>query len=274
MSIKTPRFTAIAIGAAVAATIAGCGGSDHQPSSVFIPPQSLTGGIWRGSVEDAAGAVVGEAFGIVTEGGDFRIVIGTDLDAGADIHYVGTLEGIAGGGVNVVEGTFTGVSMLGGPEICPGATTAPGTITNGDISQRRSLQLDSVLGAACFSPFPTHHFDLTYDSAYGRAANINTPAGSYTDAATGATVTINDAGGIFSQDPASGCVLTGRIAPVDLNFNAYTIFYVLEACLDPDNNGSAEGLATMLDGRNQLFALTSSNAESGGVAMVLVYNRN
>lgn len=270
MSIKTPRSTTIAIGAAVAATIAGCGGSDHQPSSVFIPPQSLTGGIWRGTEINSGD----EVFAIVTEGGDFRLVAGADLEAGAEIQFVGTLEGIAGGSVNVVEGTFTGVSMLGGPEICPGATTAPGTITNGDISQRRSLQLDSVLGAACFSPFPTQNFDLTYDSAYGRAANINTPSGSYTDAATGATVTINDAGGIFSQDPASGCVLTGRIAPVDQNFNAYTIFYVLEACLDPDNNGSAEGLATMLDGRNQLLALTSSNAESGGVAMVLVYNRN
>lgn len=269
MSIKTLRSPALVIGAAVAATIAGCGGSDHQPKSVFIPPQSLTGGIWRGT-EINTGA---EVFAIVTEDGDFALVMGADLESGSEVMYSGALESAAGGGINFVEGSFVAASVAGsGAEVCAGQPAAVGVITNGDVSQRRSLQLDSVLGLPCATPLPTRNFDLAYDSAYERTANINTPAGNYTDSATGAAVTINDGGGIFSQDPVSGCVITGRITPVDQNFNAYSIEYAIEACADPAFNGAATGFATM-NGRS-LVSLASLSTSVGTAGLVQVLDRN
>lgn len=269
MSIKTHRYGALAIGAAVAATIAGCGGSDHQPSSVFIPPQSLTGGIW--STETGTG---GYAFAIVTEEGDFVLVSGAS-SSDLDLLFFGSLVGGAGGGANVVEGGFDVMSIQdSAAEVCPGQSAAEGAITNGAINQRRSLRLDTVIGPPCTTPLPMLRFDLRYNSIYERAAQVNTPAGQYhfSGDPDGAVITINDAGGIFAQDPDTSCVISGRITPVNQNFNAYTIEYAIEACLDPASNGSAVGFAT-LNGRN-LISLASLTTSAGTVGAVEVLERN
>jgi len=47
-------------------------------------------------------------------------------------------------------------------------------------------------------------------------------------------LTIDATGNMFSQDQMTGCVLSGKIVPIDPAYNAYRINLTLDGCTDPD----------------------------------------
>jgi hypothetical protein len=258
MSIEL-RALAVAVATAL---VASCS-SDNNPDSVFLEGASVTGGVWTGTTSPQGE----EIFGIVAEDGSFHFVASI---GGAPVRqYFGS---IAAAG-NLFNGTIAGVSSVGGADVCPGFSAAEGTIPSGSVRRRSSLSFVSQL--VCGTTVSVSDFALSYSSRYERSASNATVAGNYTNSANGAAVTVFPTGAIFSQEPATGCVINGLITPVSPRFNAYDISVTYEQCTSGPFAGSVpitlSGLAT-LDGTDLVASLvsgTSTTTSAGGIVLVL-----
>ena len=96
---------------------------------------------------------------------------------------------------------------------------------------------------------------------------VATIAGSYVTTA-GVVYTVAGDGGLFAQDPISGCVINGQVSTIDTQYNLYNVNWSYASCLAPfDNfNGSIfNGFAMLNDGATPEQIVFFVTGSIGGV---------
>lgn len=242
--------------------VAGCGGgkgpSIPELPQEPVPADASPGGIWQGT--SSLGLTV---VAFVTEAGQFHLL------RGDGVQFVGN----ASTSDKRLSANFTGYAPF--PEkFGDGSTTGTGTLS-GTVKERRSFDADSSFrtskGAASDSTIT-----LSYEKLYERDSSLGMIAGNYKDGETGAVISVNDDGTLFSQDPDNQCVLNGAVSVIDPEFNLYRVTYEFANCRGRHstlNGTDAEGLATLDDTRAPEALVFSVVVEDVGYAFAGVFPR-
>jgi hypothetical protein len=85
-------------------------------------------------------------------------------------------------------------------------------------------------------------------------------------------------GSVFSQDPATGCVVNGTVSIIDSRYNAYRVQFTYANCTGQAvvlNGLQFNGLATLDNTQTPEQAIVAVTAKSGNAeyAVVLQLNR-
>ena len=206
------------------------GGSSNPPPPPPPPPDASPGGIWVGTTSIGSTIV-----GLVTETGEFHFL----QDDG--VQYFGTVDTSQ----NSLSADFTGVTEFG-TAFADGSTTGTGTLT-GTVQERNSMSGDSNFTTALGTNIDST-LALSYDALYERNSSLETIAGNYRNTATNAVINVNGDGDLFSQDPVTGCVISGTVNIISPSFNAYRVQYRFSSCTGEYsglNDTVANGLGTL-----------------------------
>jgi hypothetical protein len=231
-----------------------CGGGAATAPADASAPAAVTplaiGGIWRAQVMSAAGAPL-SALVIVTEDGRFFSSVEDPTTHCANVAQ-GALS--TSGNSLTGDGAFGQIDYTIAPTVQPGCAFIDGsvsgsTVVSGSFVPRSSLTLTftntTTLGTASASGPTT----FTYDTLYAESSDLSTTAGNWMTQ-TGAVVSIDADGVIFSQDAKTGCVLNGQLSVVDPTYNAYSATVTYSNCLGGVaylNGQTALGLVALND---------------------------
>ena len=232
---------------------AGCGGGDEGGSLVTtVSP----GGIWGGT-DSASGLQVS---GLVDESGQFHF-IRSDL-----VQFVG----MATTSSNSVSASFEGFAQVG-TSFADGATHGTGTLT-GTITERSALMLSYQFSTDAGTA-SSGTLNLSYNSLYDLDSSLAAISGNYTEPTTGTTVSISGSGAITSQDPNTGCVVSGQVSVINSMYNAYDVTYAYSSCSGTSailNGVQLSGLATLNNGSNPVQAVIAVTGTAGSAELSLV----
>ncbi len=216
------------VGGSTAAPPPAAGGGTPPPPPP--PTRNAVGGIWQGSIPAFGVTLVG----LVAENGDFHFI------QSDEVQYFGSVS--ANG--SSLAGSYVGVAPVGFT-FMDGARTGTGTLA-GTVTARTTMNAQSAFRTALGNASSTN-FTLTYNPTYERPSSLATIAGNYRDPG-GAIVNINASGVVFSQDPASSCVINGQVSIIDARFNTYRVEYSFSGCRGADvvlNGTTARGLGAL-----------------------------
>lgn len=244
-------LTRVLVATVLGACVASCGDSD-DPSSFMSP---LKGGIWHGT-DTISGQPV---YGIVTEDGSF-VFIRDDM-----AHYAGD----ASYDSTVFTATFDGFAppgMVFAGNVPHGTGAAGGVLTPSVSLNLQTQFVTDAVGA----PILEGTLNLTFDSGYNRRSSIAAVAGTY--ASGGDSWSISAGGTVFAQLPASGCVASGLVTPIDPLHNAYTISLTYTGCtgaLASLNDKELTGLAALDNSTVPERLVGAASKDDVGVAIKL-----
>jgi hypothetical protein len=231
MTSRSARSALISIAFVSIAACGGGGAGGGASAPPNTPVDASPGGIWSG-IDSVSGQ---QMLGLVTEQGEAHFI------RADDVQYTGT----ATTSNNSISATLVGVTPAG--YVFPdGSNSGTGTVS-GTIQERQSISA-TVSFTTSTGLSDTGAVSLSYHPLYGRDSSLPTIAGNYIDLSTGTVVNIAAGGVIFSQDPASGCVVNGQVSIVDARYNAYRIQWTYESCMGQSSflNGlTFSGLATL-----------------------------
>lgn len=217
--------------------LVACGGSSG--SSTPTPPttNASPGGIWEGQIVfDSTGTSV-EVVGVVTESGEMRFI----TSDGQQIWGNGSVTN-----VNQLAMNFTWVLPLGF-ETAGGATEGTGTLT-GTVLERNRIQAAFTSTSSVGEP-DSGTIDVFYDNLYERDSSLGMLAGNWT--AGTEVLTIDGTGAVFSQDPATSCVLSGQFSIINASYDVYRATLSFASCATPEtvvlNGFTMNGLAVVAD---------------------------
>lgn len=248
-SVLLGLVTTLAISAChVGALAPGEGGS------TTVTPEFAAEGLWTGtdsvSLETVTGIVdsTGNAVFIRADGVEFSgalQVSGNTVVAG--------LDGYASYGSTFSDGSTFGVGTLSG-------TVA--------ASENLNLTLDFNTSAGTTIDSSWDLSFLTLSTSGGTLAKVS---GTYTDAVTGATVSVSTDGVLFAQSASSGwtnCVINGTVTVPDANYDVYDVTYTYSNCdgvWATLNGVSFTGLALINTNSspNQIIMATAGENTSG-----------
>ena len=236
---------------------AGCGGGDEGGSLVTT---ASPGGIWGGT-DSASGLQVS---GLVDESGQFHF-IRSDL-----VQFVG----MATTSSNSVSASFEGFTQVG-TSFADGATHGTGTLT-GTITERSALMLSYQFSTDAGTA-SSGTLNLSYNSLYDLDSSLAAISGNYTEPTTGTTVSISGSGAITSQDPNTGCVVSGQVSVINSMYNAYEVTYAYASCSGTSailNGVQFSGLATLNNNSNPVQAVIAVTGTAGSVDLSLVLTLN
>jgi hypothetical protein len=246
--------------AGAAFLLTSCGGGSTVGGG---PPttDSIPGGIWRGT-ESVSGLQV---TGLVDESGNFHFL------RGDGVQYVGAT-------------TVSGQSLTANLEgFVPLGFAFPDGSRHGTGSITATLQARKTITAT--TRFQTDSgsvsngtLNLTFDTLYNRASSLTTLSGNFTNPANNVVVTVGSNGTLFSQDPASGCVLNGNVSVINASYNAYRVQYDYANCVGQAsalNGVQFSGLATLDNTVVPERIILGVTGQSGNVkySVVLQLNR-
>jgi hypothetical protein len=252
------RMTNVLIAAAALSLLAGCGGSTvgNNPGSTNATP----GGIWRGN-ESVSGLQV---VGLVDENGNFNFV------RADGVQYVGGAT---------VSGTSLKANVEGivprGYQFPDGSGHGTGTIS-GTIQARQSLAANTSFKTDAGNT-STGTLNLTFDAVYNRTSSLTTLSGNFTVAGTSVVVTVGSNGSLFSQDPASGCVLNGNASIINATYNLYKIQFDYASCVGQAaafNGVQFSGMATLDSTASPEQIIMAATGTSGNIRYSLVLRLN
>jgi hypothetical protein len=94
---------------------------------------------------------------------------------------------------------------------------------------------------------------------------------------SGATVSIDGLGDVDSEDPTTGCVLSGTVSTTDKDVDIYQINLLYKSCTGNDaalNGVAFSGMAVLNSNVSpaQLVIAVSASATSGGMGIVSYLN--
>lgn len=230
----------------------GCGGGKFCPEAtvsrdqmaVFlvrtfpmpIPPplNAAVGGLWFGTTT-ISGQGVFELLGFVAENGKAYFLQEDGL------IYWGTVRSSG----SQITATFDGAGVQGWP-LWDGSIGGKGT-GSGTIQARASLAA-SVVFTTTANNTTTSAISLTYDQQYEDDSSLLLIAGDYVDALGVhlGVLTIASNGKIYHKDPATGCVVNGRLSIINPSFNMYDLQFTYSGCTGEDaifNGADFRGLA-------------------------------
>jgi hypothetical protein len=222
------RFTgALALGAA-ALLIAACNSSSSDNNNTTT--QSATG-IWSGT--DSVSGLTVTAF----------------INSGSQGTFIRS-DGIQFTGSVQVSSSTLAASVDGYPDFAQtfsdgstyGIGTLSGTVTTG------STLTATLAFTTNGNTSITGNWSLTYESLSDTASSPSAFAGTYTDAASGATFTISTGGAISITNSPNNCTLTGSVTTSDTTHNIYEVSYSYMNCTGtylPLNGVQFTGLGTI-----------------------------
>ena len=207
-------------------------------------------------------SVVNESgVGIITEAGDAEFI------DSSGIQYVGTVVTTG----NSVSAYIQGFPPLGGT-FADGSTHGAGTVT-GTVTARQSFNGNTTFITDKGTTY-TGTLTLTFDTLYNVPSSLSTIAGNYTDSATGDVVTIGSNGTIFSQSPATGCVVDGTVTVINPSYNAYEFQLSYSNCEGTYavlNGLTVTGLGTFDNATSPVEVIGSGTGSVGGVSYGITY---
>ena len=189
--------------------LTACGGDG---SGAPTPTQaSSPGGIWMGTDSSTGMQVTA----LIAESGQMQLIRSDKA------QLFGAITISSG---NTISASIDGIAPFGG-SFPDGSIHGTGKIT-GTLSARSSIQA-TITFTTDSGESTTSSVSLTFQSSYLTQPNVSSLSGSYTDSATGPTVTIDSGGALFAQDSSSGCVINGQINVVQGNYNlwAASVYY-------------------------------------------------
>lgn len=206
--------------ASAVALVTGCGGGGGGSS--FQPGDASPTGIWEGVLTFDGGDSV-EVLGLIAETGEalFMTDDGQMIWASAASiegnQFTADYQWALPLGYITPEGAFGGTGSI----IC---TFAERVSIDCDFTSRSTAgeEFNGTMGAS-------------YDDLYDEDSSYAVVAGDWLDVDTGTELLqIDAAGRMFSQEPATGCVLSGTIVPINPAYNAYRVSLTVDGCTDPD----------------------------------------
>lgn len=215
MSYKTwKRLIAVLVGAA-ALSMAGCNGTNYGGSSSMTSQPSATG-IWSGT-DSVTGLTV---TGYIDSGGDAVFIRGDGVQFAGPMQLSGDTVVAAVVGYANFPSTFSDGSSYG-------LGTLNGTVASASSGNTLNLSLtfttqNGTMGSGTWS--------LTFNTLTNSGSSLSTIAASYTDTASGSTVSISGSGTISGQNPQNSCVVTGTITVVNSTYDVYQVTLSYSNC--------------------------------------------
>jgi hypothetical protein len=267
--ISYRKIRSVLLGLMTTLAISACHVGALEPGeggSTPITPEFAAEGLWTGtdsvSLQTVTGIVDanGKAVFFRADGLEFSGA----LQVSGDTVAAG-IDGYASYGSTFSDGSTYGVGTLSG------------TVT---ASETLNLTLDFNTSAGMTIDSTWDLSFLTLSTSGGTLAKIS---GSYTDAVTGASVTISTDGILFAQSASSGwtdCVINGTVTVPDANYDVYDVTYTYSNCAGDWatlNGVSFSGLALLNTNSspNQIIMGTAGeNATGDDYGVITTLNRS
>ena len=195
----------------------GCNSGSDSGTSTSTTTNASATGVWTGT--DSVSNLAVTAF--INSAGEAEFISGAD---GSQL-FVGTVQ-ISGSTLDVAVNGYSNLATSA--TFSDGSTSGVGTLTGTVVSGSTltaSLSFTTSGGTAI-----TGNWTLTFSPLSNSGSSLAAISATYTDGTTGATVTIDGAGDVNSQDPSTGCVLTGTVSTTDTSYDVYQIIYTYKNC--------------------------------------------
>ena len=252
MRILSPRLLVTALAAAASLALAACNSTSDDGSNSTT--QSATG-IWSGSDSVTGMSVTA----LINSGGQATFIRSDGVQFDGSVQVSGstlaaTVDGYPDYSSTFSDGTTYGIGTLSGTVSTGDTLTATLTFTtNGNTSI-------------------TGNWSLSYESLSDTASSVTAISGDYTDAATGASITLSTTGSISGTNASNGCTVSGSVATADTTHNIYEVAYSYANCTGGYaslNGVQLTGLATInptLSPVQVLAAAAGSTSTSSGTS--------
>jgi len=242
--------------------LSACGGGGGGGGS--STPDADVGGWWRGTTT-IAGQGTFDLIGLVAEDGRAFFLQGDGVMYWGTVHASGSR----------ISSSVTGAGLLGLP-LYDGSASGTGSVT-GTVRERASISADSSFTTSAGSR-TTGTISLVFDGLYNDDSSLGLIAGNYVDALGlyGGVLNIAGNGDLFMQDPASKCVLNGRVAIINAAYNAYDIQFSYSDCEGPNavfNGVTFRGLASYEQASSSAIALVQGSIAGTPYANAFVFTR-
>lgn len=211
--MRAPASRLIGLAAVTMASClaAGCNSSSTNDSGTTTDQSAI--GVWSGTDTTTGLTLVaiinsaGQATFIRSDGVQFD---GTVSVSGSTL--VATVTGYTNFNQTFSDGSTYGIGTLNGTVSTATSLAATLTFTTNDNTSQSG------------------NWSLSFEGLSNAASSAGAVQGNYTDAATGATLSITSSGEMTEQNTTTGCVLTGSITTTDTSLNVYQVSYTLADC--------------------------------------------
>jgi hypothetical protein len=211
MAASWIRLVGILGGAAAVLLLPACNATDDSGSSSTTNASAT--GVWSGS--DSVSGLSLTAF--INSGGQATFI------RSDGVQFDGTAE-VSGSTIAVTVTGYTPFPQTFGDGSTYGIGTVNGTVTTGSTI---SATLDfTTNGNTAISGT----WSLTYQAQSTNPSSTSVVSGNYTDASTGAVLSVTSAGALTEQNSSNSCVLNGSISTADSTTNVYEVAYTFEDC--------------------------------------------
>jgi hypothetical protein len=270
--VRRIKFAFLLILGSAATGACSSGGVSEQAAN---PPPSL-GGIWKGQMIAASGASLPTLM-LVTEEGKFFTVAENTATGCADVAEGELTLAVDSFSGNANFGLISYTTDIGVQIDCAFADGSVGGTAGltGTVVPRKTLSLSANDVTSLGTVLPGANGSLTFDALYDETSSLSKVSGNWT-LSTGAVVSINSAGVIFSQDAVNGCVVNGKVSLIDSSYDAYAVSASYSNC-GPNasvlNGLTGTGLMTLDDTQipNVLYVVYSLTLP-GGEELVIAVN--
>jgi hypothetical protein len=184
-------------------------------------------------------------------------------------QFVGNAE-MSGSNLSVAVDGYSNF----GQTFSDGATAGVGTVT-GTVVTASSLSATLSFTTSDETAI-TGNWSLSYDALSTLGSSLAAVSANYTTS-TGATVSIDGLGDVDSQDPTTGCILSGTISTTDKSVDIYQITLMYKSCAGNDavlNGVEFSGMAVLNSNISpaQLVLAVTASPTSGSMGIVSYLN--
>jgi hypothetical protein len=253
------RLVAIIGTAAAALMVPACNGIGSDTSTTTTTNASATG-IWSGS-DSVSGLGV---TALINSAGEATFI------RADGVQFVGSAE-VSGSTLAVTVNGYSDFPSAFSDGSTYGLGTVNGTVTTG-ATISATLDFTTSGGSAISGTW-----SLTFESLSNTSSSPAAISGNYTDAVTGAVLSITSLGGMTSQNPSNSCVLNGSVSSSDPTHNIYEVAYTYEDCTGTYlalNGVQFTGLASLNTNLSpgQITMAVTGSSTSGKYAIVSTLN--
>ena len=206
------RLIGIIGAAGVALMLPACNGISSDTNTTSTTNASATG-IWSGSDSGSGLGVIA----LINTAGQATFIRADGVQFVGSAEVSGSTLAVTVNGYSDFPTTFSDGSTYG-------IGTVNGTVTTG-ATISATLDFTTNGGTAISGTW-----SLTFEALSDTSSSPSAISGNYTDAVTGAVLSITSLGAMTSQNPSNSCVLNGSVSTSDPPHDIYEVAYTYENC--------------------------------------------